>query len=62
MKGKAFRQFYLRKYSFLIESSKVTNFIIGGLLAGPHRSPLIQCSCFTGYSPKIIIVRDSSTY
>ena len=62
MKGKAFRHFYLRKYSFLTENSKFTNFTIGGLLAGPHRSPLIQCSCFTGYSPKIIIVRDLSTY
>ena len=47
MKGKAFRHFYLRKYSFLTKNSKFTNFIIGGHLAGPHRSPLIQCSCFT---------------
>ena len=62
MKGKAFRHFYLRKYSFLTENSKFTNFTIGGLLAGPHRSPLIQRSCFTGYSPKIIIIRDLSTY
>ena len=61
MKGKSFRQFYLRKYSFLTESSKVTNFIIGRLLASPCQSPLIQCSCVTGYSPKII-VRVSSTY
>ena len=47
MKGKAFRHFYLRKYSFLTENSKFTNFIIGELLAGPHQSPLIQCSYFT---------------
>ena len=46
MKGKAFRHFYLRKYSFLTENFKFTNFTIGGLLAGPHRSPLIQCSYF----------------
>ena len=52
MKGKSFRHFYLREYFFLTENSKFTNFIIGGLLAGPHRSPLIQCCCFTRYSPK----------
>ena len=40
MKGKAFRHFYLRKYSFFTENKKFTNFTIGGLLAGPHRSPL----------------------
>ena len=62
MKCKSFRHFYLREYSFLTENSKFTNFIIRGLLAGPHQSPLIQCCCFTGYSPKIIIVRDLSTY
>ena len=45
MKGKTFRHFYLRKYSFLTENSKFTNFTIGGLLAGPHWSPLTQCSC-----------------
>ena len=45
MRGKAFRHFYSRKYSLLTENSKFTNFIIRGLLAGPHRSPLIQCSC-----------------
>ena len=45
MKGKGFRYFYSRKYSLLTENSKFTNFTIGGLLAGPHRSPLIQCSC-----------------
>ena len=63
MKGKGFRHFFiLREYSFLTKNSKFTNFIIGGLLAGPHQSPLIQCCYFTGYSPKIIIVRDLSTY
>ena len=46
MRGKAFKHFYLSKYSLLTENSKFTNFTIGGLLAGPHRSPLIQCSCF----------------
>ena len=45
MRGKAFRHFYLRNYSLLTENSKFTNFTIGGLLAGPYRSPLIQCSC-----------------
>ena len=45
MRGKGFRYFYSRKYSLLTENSKFTNFTIGGLLAGPHRSPLIQCSC-----------------
>ena len=45
MRGKSLRHFYSRKYSLLIENSKFTNFTIGGLLAGPHRSPLIQCSC-----------------
>ena len=44
MRGKAFRHLYSRKYSLLTENSKFTNFIIGGLLAGPHQSPLIQCS------------------
>ena len=45
MRGKAFKHFYLRNYSLLTENSKFTNFTIGGLLAGPYRSPLIQCSC-----------------
>ena len=45
MKGKAFRHFYLRKYSFLTENSKFNNFTIGWLLAGLHRSSLTQCSC-----------------
>ena len=45
MRGKAFRHFYLRNYSLLTKNSKFTNFTIGGLLAGPYRSPLIQCSC-----------------
>ena len=31
MKGKAFRKFYLREYSFLTKNFKFTNFIIGGL-------------------------------
>ena len=62
MKDKAFSQFYLKKILLPYREKKVTNFIIRGLLAGPHRSPLIQCSCFIGNSPKIIIVWDSSTY
>ena len=62
MKDKAFSQFCLKKILLPYREKKVTNFIIRGLLAGPHRSPLIQCSCFIGNSPKIIIVRDSSTY
>ena len=47
MKGKRSQTIsFLREYFFLTESSKVTNLIIGGFLAGPHRSPLILCSLY----------------
>ena len=62
MKGKGFRKFYSKKLLLPYRKKKVTNLIIGGLLADPHRSPLTQCCCFTRNSPKITIVRDTSTY
>ena len=40
MKGKALRRFYSKKLLLPYREKKVTNLIIGGLLAGPHRSPL----------------------
>ena len=40
MKGKRFRKFYSNKLLLPYREEKVTNLIIGGLLAGPHRSPL----------------------
>ena len=47
MKGKGIQKIsFWREYLFLTEISKVTNFIIGGFLAGHHWSPLIQCSLY----------------
>ena len=40
MKGKGFRKFYSKKLLLPYRKKKVTNLIIGGLLADPHRSPL----------------------